>query len=113
MFQAWASVGFGKEGKQDMKTTKISFKCAFETRYLAPTDARGSRVQVTAGGRTCTVPWDSELGVENHARAVREFQKRFNMADSFGDMYGVETTGGFVFMCAESCQAFQHVDGEQ
>jgi len=42
------------------------------TKYLGPTNHRGSRVKATSGaGRTVTVSWDSELDShDNHAAAA-------------------------------------------
>jgi len=42
------------------------------TKYLGPTNSRGSRVKATSGsGKTATVSWDSELDAHhNHAAAA-------------------------------------------
>lgn len=42
------------------------------TRFLGPTDHRGSRVKATSGsGKTITVGWDHALSItENHAAAA-------------------------------------------
>ena len=93
-----------------MKTT-VSMQCVFETKYLSPTNTRGGRVKVLAGGRTCTVPWDHELGVDaNHAAAVREFIKRFNMSGSFADLVGGATHDGrYVFISTNGpARIFEH-----
>lgn len=50
------------------------------TKYLSPTDTRGSRIKATAaGGATATVAWDHEGdAAANHARAAVELiTKRF------------------------------------
>jgi hypothetical protein len=93
-----------------MKTT-VSMQCVFETKYLGPTNTRSGRVKVLAGGRTCTVPWDSDLGVDaNHATAVREFIKRFNMSGSFTDLVGASLFDGrYVFISANGpARVFEH-----
>ncbi len=46
---------------------------SIETRYIGPTDKRGSRVKVTASGRkdSVTVEWDDALDSDgNHAAAL-------------------------------------------
>lgn len=42
------------------------------TKYLGPTNFRGSRVKATSGsGTTVTIAWDDELNIdENHAAAA-------------------------------------------
>lgn len=42
------------------------------TKYLGPTDARGSRVKATSSsGLSVTRPWDDALSIdENHAKAA-------------------------------------------
>jgi len=42
------------------------------TKYLGPTNSRGSRVKATSGsGKTATVSWDHELDAhDNHAAAA-------------------------------------------
>ena len=42
------------------------------TKYLGPTNTRGSRVKATSGsGRTIVIAWDDELSIdENHAAAA-------------------------------------------
>ena len=44
---------------------------AITTKYLGPTNHRGSRVKATCDAGSLTVPWDYALNVEdNHAAAV-------------------------------------------
>lgn len=45
---------------------------SISTRYIGPTDFRGSRVKATAsGGLSKTIPWDDTLGIdENHTAAA-------------------------------------------
>jgi len=55
---------------------------AIVTKYLGPTNHRGSRIKATATAGTVTVPWDSAQGVdENHERAARALAQRFNWLD--------------------------------
>ena len=46
---------------------------AIRTRYLGPTDTRGSRIQAKCSGGTVTVSYDAALDSEgNHAAACRK-----------------------------------------
>lgn len=50
---------------------------AIVTKYLGPSDARGSRISVRAQAGRMIVPWDYELDVEgNHDQAARAFAKK-------------------------------------
>lgn len=68
------------------------------TRYLPPTDTRGSRIKATAaGGATVTVAWDhGEDTAANHARAAVELiTKRFgHPADTLTLRGGAANAGG-------------------
>lgn len=54
-----------------MTTAIASYKVAIITRYIGPTNFRGSRVKADAGDkRTITVSWDYGLNSDqNHAKA--------------------------------------------
>ena len=41
---------------------------AIKTKYLGPTDHRGSRLKATASGGSVTIPWDYELDTEGNHR---------------------------------------------
>lgn len=50
---------------------------AIVTKYLGPTDSRGSRVKATADAGSITVPWDDRLDVNaNHDRAAVALAKK-------------------------------------
>lgn len=52
---------------------------AITTKYLGPTDTKGSRVKATAAAGSITVHWDYELNESrNHLAAARA------LADKFG-----------------------------
>lgn len=45
---------------------------AITTRYIGPTDFRGSRVKASCQARVLILPWDHALGIEeNHDAAAR------------------------------------------
>jgi hypothetical protein len=42
------------------------------TKFIGPTNTRGSRIKATRGNQSKTIAWDSTLGIdENHARAAQ------------------------------------------
>ena len=51
---------------------------AIVTKYLRPTDCRGSRVKATAQAGSVTVEWDDALDAdENHGRAAAALARKF------------------------------------
>lgn len=64
-----------------MSTVTESHRCAIRTKYLGPTDSRGSRIRVWRADSTyrddphaITVPWDYAVYVgENHAHAIAQY----------------------------------------
>lgn len=75
---------------------------AIETRYLGPTNYRGSRVRVgwaDREGKTLTVAWNDALNVdENHAAAARAFKERCTTLTDACQLVGGSTARGFVFV---------------
>ena len=52
---------------------------AIRTRYLGPTDTRGSRVRATCVGRSVVVPWDHGTDSHgNHRAAAVKLAERLN-----------------------------------
>lgn len=70
---------------------------AIETRYLGPTNVRGSRVKATAAAGSLTTDWDDALNSEqNHLRAALMLSSKF---DWKGDLaQGVLASGNNVFV---------------
>ncbi|BAO20668.1 hypothetical protein X917_gp02 [Pseudomonas phage PPpW-4] len=51
---------------------------AIQTKYMGPTDTKGSRVQVTCAGQTRYFGWDHALGsCDNHIKAAEVFAKEW------------------------------------
>jgi hypothetical protein len=72
---------------------------AIHTRYLGPTDKRGSRVKATTeSGRSVTLPWADELSTdENHKLAARTLAQRMEWIRphaAAGDWYMASAHGG-------------------
>lgn len=69
-----------------MKLTKSNY-CPIFTKWLAPTDTKGSRVKAYdagRGGRSITVHWDHTLNIfDNHARAARALAEKLGWEDDY------------------------------
>jgi hypothetical protein len=51
---------------------------AITTKYIGPTNYRGSRVKATAYAGSIVVPWDSDLDVDaNHEAAARALSAKY------------------------------------
>jgi len=80
---------------------------AIVTKYLGPTDYRGSRVKATAQAGSMTVPWDHALDpAENHRAAAFALAKRLGWARDPSwrtDWHGgaLPNDTGYAFVCAE------------
>lgn len=56
---------------------QIDGRQAITTKYLGPTNARGSRVKATAAAGSVTLEWDDALNVEeNHTLAAEALMAR-------------------------------------
>ena len=76
---------------------------AIVTKWLGPTNVRGSRVKATASAGSVTVPWDHKLGIEdNHRAAAYALRDKFGWNDPYyGKLHmgGLpEGMGGYVFV---------------
>ena len=71
-----------------------------ETRYLGPTNHRGSRIKArrsehTSGDPTVTVDYDHSLSpFENHAEAARRLVEQYGWD---GDYHAAATKRGYIF----------------
>lgn len=84
---------------------------AIRTRFIGPTNFRGSRVKVVAGeggkGFQLTVVWDHSVNSEqNHYRAAAALITKLEWWARKGTSYGKWYAGcdgkGYVFVCAVS-----------
>lgn len=70
---------------------------AITTRYIGPTNVRGSRVKATAEAGSVTLHWDDSLNSDNnHKAAALELATKFGWK---GNWYGGGTADGCVFVC--------------
>lgn len=52
------------------------------TKFLGPTNCRGSRVKATCQAGSVTIGWDRSIGVEeNHLAAAKALCDKFNWGD--------------------------------
>ncbi len=95
------------------KRSKVSFKQSFRqaiaTKWIGPTNHRGSRVKAYAEcGLSVTIPWDDALDVaQNHHAAARAFveaqdQRSAAMGWGLSGWHGAYVSGstaeGYVFV---------------
>jgi hypothetical protein len=73
---------------------------AIQTKFLGPTNFRGSRVKATASAGSITIAWNHALGIEgNHLAAARAFAQKFGWS---GEWFGGGIETGYVFVNADS-----------
>jgi hypothetical protein len=74
---------------------------AIITKFLPPTNVRGSRVKATAEAGSVTLSWDHALNAElNHAAAAHALASKFGWKGTYyaGAIPG---TSGYAFVCAD------------
>ena len=66
-----------------------------KTKYVKPTDTKGSRIKAIAGGFSVTVPYDCSLSdVDLHYSAVKALVLKHNLDWDISDMgYGSDNAG--------------------
>jgi len=71
---------------------------AIVTKYLPPTNLKGSRIKATAAAGSLTLPWDHALNSEeNHARAAEALANRFKWRSQWF-MGGLPDDAGYCFV---------------
>ena len=66
------------------------------TKYLGPTNFRGSRVKAACDAGSVTIEWDPALnGEQNHTQAARALMRKLNWT---GKLAGGGTGRGYVFV---------------
>lgn len=72
---------------------------AIITKYVGPTNTRGSRVKATASAGSITLAWDCSLNAErNHARAAEALANKFKWSGNW-HQGGVPNDSGYAFVC--------------
>ena len=81
---------------------KLNMK-AIETKYLAATDTRGTRIKATVGKLTATVPYDYSLNEAAVAfEAVKELVRKHKLDWDISKMVYGGTDKGYTFCFPES-----------
>lgn len=79
---------------------------AIETRFIGPTNYRGSRVKAKAQAGSVTIEWDHAIGVdENHMRAAQALADRYGWSDRGGMWIGggrADSRGNVYVWCPDS-----------
>lgn len=75
---------------------------AITTKFLGPTNARGSRVKASCDAGSITVSWEYALNSEdNHKAAARALIAKLGWDDGRGEWFGGSDSGaGYVFVNA-------------
>jgi hypothetical protein len=74
---------------------------AIETRYLGPTDFRGSRVKATCEAASVTLSWDDALdSVGNHDAAARALIRKMRWEGSDWYRGATKDSPGYVYVRA-------------
>lgn len=77
-------------------TVKNSFMQAIATKYLGPTNSRGSRVKATAGAGSVTIEWAHNLNADqNHDAACLALANKMGWQ---GDWIGGGTETGYLYV---------------
>jgi hypothetical protein len=83
-----------------MKMTHFTNRQAIQTRFLGPTNSRGSRVKAFAAAGSVTISWDHRLNPEqNHRAAAEMFANRMNWIGLYAA--GTLPNGDMVFVNVE------------
>lgn len=79
---------------------------AITTKFIGPTNTRGSRYRATCEAGTITLDADDRLGLEeNHKRAAHALIDKLGWwhdetrGDRYGRWFGGGTANGYVFVC--------------
>lgn len=78
---------------------------AITTKYLSPTNVKGSRIKATASAGSITLHLDHALGIEaNHAKAAEALASKFNWR---GNWFrgGMPDDAGYCFVCTDNFEA--------
>lgn len=68
---------------------------AIQTKFMGPTNTRGSRIKATAAAGSITLGWDHALNSEqNHVAAARALCQKFGWVPKPGENYHTPTHSG-------------------
>ena len=89
-----------------MRDMTKPFICqAIITKYIGPSNVRGSRVKATASAGSVTLHWDDALNsYGNHAAAAKALVKKLKWSGRY--VQGGMPQNGYCFVSAEGALAF-------
>ena len=71
---------------------------AIQTKYIAPTNTRGSRIKAWSGSYSVTVAYNGKFSYQHvHFEAVKELIKKHELDWNISKMTYGETENGYVF----------------
>lgn len=75
---------------------------AIVTKYIGPTNTRGSRIKASAAAGSIMMPRDDSLGIEeNHAKAAEMLARKFNWTGRYFQG-GMPSDDGYCFVSSEN-----------
>ena len=78
---------------------------AIVTRYLGPTDRKGSRIKATAAAGSVILQLDHALNIEaNHARTAKALADKFSWGGNWF-IGGMPDDSGYYFVCSNGLDA--------
>lgn len=78
------------------------FYQAIQTKYIGPSNVRGSRVKAIAEAGSVTLSWDSALNSpDNHRAAAEALARKYGWR---GEWFGGGVNAGYVFVCTDSAR---------
>jgi hypothetical protein len=87
--------------------TKLRSYQAITTKYLGPSNVRGSRIKASAAAGSVIVSYDDSLNSENaHAAAAAKLAEKFGWTGKYY-IGGLPDDRGYVFVCADDVPAFE------
>jgi hypothetical protein len=86
---------------------------AIVTKYIGPSNVRGSRVKATASAGSVILTWNDALNSEdNHAAAARKLAEKYQWSGNWHCGGMPSNHGGYVFVCADECCMFHLTNGD-
>ena len=78
---------------------------AITTKYLGPSNVRGSRVKATCAAGSIILTWDDALNSQdNHERAAQRLAEKYGWRGTWHA--GGLNSGGYVFVCQSDTPSF-------
>ena len=82
--------------------SKIRSYQAIVTKYIGPSNTKGSRIKATAAAGSITVHLDHALNIEeNHAKAAEALANKFNWSGNYF-MGGMPDDSGYCFVSSDN-----------